>query len=206
MSLFPRIIPIQCFSIYSGVKVYTEKFRWNPFYKQSNVEAIESAVSPGDKVVIVGSGLGVTTVQAAHEAGEEGSIIAYEASSTQLQRTVLATIVNEVYTRCTINHSIVSHAVETRGPTNTAGTVEPSILPLCDVIEMDCEGAEANILPELQDPPAKLIIETHPSQYSQNIDIKSIIHDRGYQILKEWDDPREGQVIYAKQKIRNSSV
>lgn len=84
---------------------------------------------------------------------------------------------------CEVDHSIVgeAHFVESSG---SADVVEPSDLPQCDVIEMDCEGAELNILSNLEMSPEKMIIETHQtksySPYSSMDSLQSILVDRGY--------------------------
>jgi hypothetical protein len=60
-------------------------------------------------------------------------------------------------------------------------------LPECDVLEMDCEGAEKEILKKLQIKPRVIIVETHPDFESPPSEIKSILISMNYKVLKTID-------------------
>lgn len=195
-----RISPFNPPSRYNQVRVADDKFKWAPHYKKSNAEALRTAISPGDDVVIVGGGHGVTTVIAANATGKTGIVTGYEASVEQVEQARKTVELNNVDDQCYIKHAIVSQAYDTRGAVDDAKQVSPAELPPCDVIEMDCEGAELDILRDLDNPATSLIIETHPQYYDEPDEAVHTLNNTGYEIRKKWSDPVEGSVLFASRE------
>lgn len=162
-----------------------------PDFKQPNIEQIQNNYTKGDKIIIIGGGNGVSAVHSANIVGPDGEVMIYEGDEERvhdLERTLKH---NEVLDICEINHSIVgqAHLVESPG---SANVVQPSDLPQCNALEMDCEGAELEILKDIQRLPDKMIIELHHkktySPYSSPDTIKSILEEKGYSVEK-FDGP-----------------
>lgn len=130
-------------------------------YESEIVSNLRSQVRLGDSVVVVGGGWGVSTVVAAEEAGPDGSVHTYEASPRHAEYTRETTRLNDVDDRCSVENAVVSHAVSTQGETESDDVVSPADLPECDVLELDCEGAELEILRQMTIRPRTVIVETH---------------------------------------------
>ena len=128
-----------------------------PGYEAALIGALNESVRPGDRVIVVGGGLGVTSVVAALRAGSSGNIQCFEGSKQQV-RLVQQTAVRNRITNITVHHAVVAKIVGTfhvvgtfnGGVASDLGPVLPaSQLPTCNVLEMDCEGAEVEILREM---------------------------------------------------------
>lgn len=162
-----------------------------PNFKKPNIEQIYNNYTKGDKIVIIGGGNGVSAVHSANIVGPEGAVIIYEGDKERVRDLEKTLEHNGVLDICKINHSIVgqAHLVESPG---SANVVQPSDLPLCNALEMDCEGAELEILKDIQQLPDKMIIELHHkktySPYSSPDTIKSILEEKGYSVQR-FDGP-----------------
>lgn len=78
-------------------------------------------------------------------------------------------------------HTIVGDDHHLEGDAGAADVISPMELPPCDVLEMDCEGAETAILSELEIQPRTIIVEAH---WNIN-EIKSNLAELGYSIVSE---------------------
>ncbi|ELZ19147.1 hypothetical protein C477_09104 [Haloterrigena salina JCM 13891] len=130
-------------------------------YESAIVSRLKSGVTTGDTVVIVGGGWGVSTVVAAQAVGESGSVHTFEASPEYAEYTRETVRLNDVANRCTVTTAVVAKAVSTQGDAESEVVLSPAELPDCEVLELDCEGAEIEILQELQSQPRVIIVETH---------------------------------------------
>jgi len=72
-------------------------------------------------------------------------------------------------------------------------------LKKCNVLEIDCEGAEVDILKELDIKPRVIIVETHPSKGASTKKVSKIMRNRGYRVKVEGEDPSEGHILVAEQ-------
>lgn len=131
-----------------------------PTYEEAIIENIRSYVSHGDRVVIVGGGWGVSTVAAANQTGEAGTVITYEGARESLKKVQQTVSLNSVGKQVSVRYAVIAEAISLRGNSD-AETIPPEELPECDVLVLDCEGAEINILENMSIRPDVLIIETH---------------------------------------------
>lgn len=162
-----------------------------PSYKKPNIEQIQNNCKINDEIVIVGGGHGVSAVHSANIVGPNGKVIIYEGDKKRVRDLRRTLKHNNVINACEIKHAIVgqAHLVESPG---SANVVQPSDLPQCDVLEMDCEGAELDILKGIKQTPNKMIIELHHKKtftpYSSPELIKSMLEEKGYSVEK-FDGP-----------------
>lgn len=117
-----------------------------PEYEVEHVSALRSTVRSGDRVVIVGGGWGVTATLAAHQCGPDGRVDVYEAVPSVAEEVEQTVERNGVADRVTV------HVERVDGETD---------LPECDVLELDCEGAEVDVLRHLDIQPRVLVVEHH---------------------------------------------
>jgi preprotein translocase subunit YajC len=167
-------------------------------YKQPNVDAIENNVRSGDHVVVIGGGIGVTSTVAAHSVGTDGEITVYEASEEQAKISQNTLTLNEVDRRTTVNHTIVGSLNSLGGEMGNPVELPPSDLPPCDVLEMDCEGAEMYVLNNMTIKPNIIIVESHPRFEAKTEDVISAVENLGYQIQTKQPELESGDVLTAK--------
>lgn len=152
-----------------------------PAYEATEVDAVRSYCSCGDRVVVIGGGLGVTAVVAAREVGPGGTVDVYEPSGEAYNR-IRATVAHN-----DLEGVIDVHHVSVTAKTNPSFTyrdnvthrvVPPEDLPDADIYEMDCEGAEVPILEGLTVRPDILLVETHRN----HSEVVSLLDDLGYEV------------------------
>lgn len=163
--------------------------RDNPGYEEPLLEAVSECVTEGDAVVIIGGGWGVSSVVAAQEAGNSGHVTVYEGARERIGDIEGTLELNDVRDRVTVKHAIVSEPAHLTGAPKGASRVDPDELPVCDVIEMDCEGSETKIIPGLQNPPSILIVETHRNESV----VQAQLNDAGYTVVNRGIE-KEGEI------------
>lgn len=182
------------FGIYNGV--VTRKFylldlkgsEHEPEYKQELVQCITENVKPGDTVVEIGSGYGVSTVWAARKTGPHGHVDGYEGGARQVDALREALKVNgeihdqNLVERVDVNHAIVGKGIEIYGPADGATQIDPADLPDADVVVMDCEGTEIDILQSIGAKPRTFVVESHPEVGSPTSASKSAMESEGYTV------------------------
>lgn len=156
-----------------------------PDYEESLIRGIRDHVEDGDDVVIVGGGEGVSTVVAARKSGDSGSVTTFEGSSNAVKKIKNTVQLNNVDTQVSIRHAIVARAVSLRGKKGCADIISPNQLPECDVMILDCEGAEIDILEELESWPGTLIVETHGIYGATKPKVNELLNNVGYNIIAE---------------------
>lgn len=114
----------------------------------------------GDDVVIVGGGWGVSTVAAAKQVAESRTVITFEGAREAVEKVQQTVSLSSVDNRVSIRYAVIAEAISLRGTTD-AETIPPEELPDCDVLVLDCEGAEIDILDNMTIRPDVLIVETH---------------------------------------------
>ncbi|WP_367176442.1 FkbM family methyltransferase [Haloarcula rubripromontorii] len=181
-------------AVYNGVDVkdarlFDSILPWRdkdkPYWEYNTIRGIESNVNKGDVVVVVGGGLGVTAVRAAQEAGCSGQVFVYEGSSkriTQLQDTIER---NDVSDRVDITHGVVGPLISLDGVAGDAIHVSPEKLPECDVLELDCEGAEIEILEKLTIRPGVILVESHGMNGATSSKIEDILKEMSYSVVSK---------------------
>jgi hypothetical protein len=132
-------------------------------YEQTLVSALHSQVRIGDRVTIVGGGEGVTAVVAAKAVGQTGSVVCFEGNSWNARKVKATAARNKMSNRLTVKHAIVGDAIAVYGVPHQLSTlvVSPAELPECDVLQLDCEGAELMILRNMAIRPRVIAVETH---------------------------------------------
>lgn len=157
-----------------------------PDYKRGFVRLIREHVESGDHVVEIGGGSGVlTTIAAWRGAG----IDTYE-PAREMVRTIDETVSNAgVIDRVRIHHAEVGDVLVPYGDINEADQVAVHDLPECDVLMMDCEGAELSILKKLTIRPATILVETHPEWGSTVETLGKRVGSKGYELESVRGDP-----------------
>lgn len=189
--------------IYNGVMVlgtvrildHTDEF---PKYKAANLKALRESVRAGDDVVVIGGGIGVTTVVSAFQTGESGSVTTFEASIDEIETIERTLKVNKVKNMCTVHHVLVGPAISIEGDMGNPTTISSKDLPECDVLEIDAEGAEVDILGTLLIRPETVIVESHPKFGGTTKRVKQELSRMEYRIESEVSDPHDGDILTAK--------
>ncbi|WP_338738480.1 hypothetical protein [Haloplanus salilacus] len=162
-----------------------------PNYEDSLVNAVTNIVKPTDDVTVVGGGWGVTAV---HAARRGTSVDVYEANAAQVAEIEFTLSLSKVSSITDIHHALVGPAKHVyRDGAKDAATISPSDLPESDVLELDCEGAEIEILEELSYQPRAIIVEVHPQFNATRDRVSGLLTERGYNIINsEFEDEETG--------------
>jgi hypothetical protein len=151
-----------------------------PNYEGTLITGLRETIKPGDGVVIVGGGLGVTAVVAAFRAGPSGSVQCFEGSK-QYVRLAQQTAARNRVTNVSIHHAVVAKSIFVYGSGSDVGAaISPSQLPACNVLQLDCEGSEVEILRELTIQPRVILVETHGLYGAPTDLVASLLEKRGY--------------------------
>ena len=149
-----------------------------PEYESALVAGLREHVRPGDRVVVVGGGVGVTATIAALRTGHAGSVECFEGAS-EGRRTAAVSGVSE---RLTVHHAVVARSISVYGTEPDHAVVAPAELPECDVLELDCEGAEVDILCEMTIRPRVILVETHGLYGASTSRVFSLLGGMGYRV------------------------
>jgi hypothetical protein len=156
-------------------------------YEQTLIDVLRSQVRIGDRVIIVGGGEGVTAVVAAEAVGETGSVVCFEGNSWNVRKVKAAAARNKMSNRLKVEHAVVGEAIAVYGMPEQHSThvVSPAELPECDVLELDCEGAELLILRDLQIRPRVIAVETHGVYGAPSRMVKELLEKLAYTV-EDW--------------------
>jgi tRNA A58 N-methylase Trm61 len=146
---------------------------------------MKEQVKKDEKVVVVGGGNGVTAVMAAEKVGEGGDVIVYEGSADKVEMCKQTARLNGVSDRIEVRHGIVGPSISVWGEEKGAPHLEPKEIPDCDVLELDCEGAETDILENIQIRPRVIIVESHGVFDAPTEVVKKLLEDLSYTIVSE---------------------
>jgi hypothetical protein len=153
-----------------------DRTRHRPDCKQGSVDALRQYVRQGDHVVVIGGGDGVTAVIATRRCEQ---VTVYEAAGNMVSVVKETTEINSMDNKITVVHSAVGPTNNVYGD-NVGSPTSVADLPDCDILELDCKGAEEEIIRNLSFCPRIIIVEAHP-QYGVSVDIlHSLLSDLGY--------------------------
>lgn len=186
-SLIRDFLP-QKIKVYNGVALNIGRlFDTNvvdPNYKQGTNDALRDHCKHDDHVVVIGGGLGVSAVVAAHAAD---SVTVYEGSLNQAELVRQTASLNRVADAVTVTEAIVAEDRDVYGDDISDTTVSPTDLVACDVLEMDCEGAERPILERIEIEPRVIIVESHPTFDAPPETVRSLLTEQGYEIIDRYE-------------------
>lgn len=183
-----RVLPRKIASL-NGVPVRYVKFLdatdTFPEYEASLVASIREWVDGREQAVIVGGGAGVSTVVTARYIDIDGSVTVYEASSEQANLVAETVVLNNVAPTVRVRQAVVGENRSVWGTSSDSSVVAPEELPPCDVLVMDCEGAESVILKSMTVEPDMILVETHGHLESPTSTVRSLLAERGYDVVDE---------------------
>lgn len=159
-----------------------DKYRDMPTYEAALLEGLNRTVSEGDKVVVVGAGFGVTVAVSSKLVGSDGTVQCFEGSSNCLSDTRATLALNGLGDNVTLTNAIVGTNISVYKSEAEAPVIAATDLPDCDVLELDCEGAEIKILSEMTIRPKSVLVETHGTHGAPTATVKSILQTMGYTV------------------------
>lgn len=153
-----------------------------PDYEEMLVVALKQHVKPGDSVVVVGGGGGITAALAAR-LSRTGRVTCFEAASEQLPVIKETFERNHVADRIEVRYGAVGQAIGVYGKHAAAAPIiSPQAIPECDVLELDCEGAEVLILTGMTIRPPVIIVETHGMHDAPTAATREQLGGLGYEV------------------------
>jgi hypothetical protein len=182
-----------------------------PGYEDGLVDGIRDHAKQGDQIVIVGGGWGVSSVIAARQVGESGQVLTYEGGADAVHKITDTVSLNSVSETVSVQHAVVSDAISLRGSGKQAQRIRPTELPSCDGLVLDCEGAELDILAEMERRPRFIIVETHGMFDSPKEAVFERLEQLGYNIISQTiaetrvPEICETKGIYVLQAVHNSN-
>lgn len=177
---------------YNGVPVRASRIGDNiipwhatniPNYEDALICGVRRYIESGDTVVIIGGGWGVSTVVAAEQTGKRGRVITYEGGEETVEKVRETVQLNDL-DRVSVQHAIVGQAISLRDDEGEAKAVSPSELPDCDVLVLDCEGAETGILEQMEIRPRNIVVETHGIYDASEADVREKLSSAGYDTVE----------------------
>jgi hypothetical protein len=122
----------------------------------------------------------VTAVVSALCAGPSGVVQCFEASK-QLVAFAQKTAARNKLSNISVHHAVIAKSIFVYGGRSDLGAIRsPSQLPSCDVLELDCEGAEVDILRQLTIQPRAVVIETHGLFGAPTEVVRRLLEERGF--------------------------
>lgn len=168
----------------------------DPNYEEQYVACLRETIGRGDRVVLIGGGEGVSAVIAAKQTQSGGAVQVYEGGTREVEKSRETARINEVDEVVSVDHAIVSDDISLRSEANGASVIPAQDLPNCDVLAIDADGAEIPILKKIDTTPRYLVVEHHvvfdgneKALAYQPATVRSLIEDRGYEIINERSDP-----------------
>jgi len=193
-----RVLPVCRYVKYNEVKVepvrsldkcfsyFPKQMADIPNYEDAIVDALEQYVQPGDTVTVIGGGYGVSVVKALQKIGKDGKLFCYEGSKEYCKYVNETIGYNEHFVdkqHVTVANYFVGSAQHVYGHYGRSLPIEE--LPICDVLELDCEGSEKLILPRLLHKPRTIIVETHGIYGASTKEVRNILEKMGYDVVVE---------------------
>lgn len=196
--------------VYSGVAMRKPRLldiEDQGFVEHNQVHYLREYVHPGDDVGIIGGGRGITATVASRRAAPDGSVDIYEADQSMVKKCRQTLELNYAPEITTLKDRPVGELGETLQimgfePQSTGSEpVKPADLPEYDVLEIDCEGAEQVIIPNLLIRPRVIILEIHPMTGYSLTAAKSDLQGLGYSIVDRTEEDENVPVVLARKQI-----
>ncbi len=153
-----------------------------PTYEAALISGLIEFVPKGGKVVVVGAGVGVTAAVSARLVGPSGTVVCLEGSSQCIEQSKGTLELNDLAGTVELVHAIVGTDISVYESSEKASVLPADQLPNCDVLELDCEGAETKILREMTIRPETILVETHGSHGAPTQEVSCILEDLGYSV------------------------
>lgn len=161
-----------------------------PNWKQPLADAIRAHTAEGDRTVHVGGGWGITPVISA----EFGPVAVFEGARKYALGCRETARLNDAADRISVHHAVVEAANDLWGDHGGAITLSAADLPECDVLVLDCEGAEGDIIPALDDPlPGVAIVECGGGPHHPLEETRDLLTAAGFEIVSF--EPQADQYI-----------
>lgn len=158
-------------------------FKNNPVYEEKLLLGINNFLDKNESVTIVGGGFGVTATKISDITNRPLNI--YEPSIEQIEIIEKTFKLNGVDTaKITIHNCAVSNNRYSYDGNKNTPAIQPSHIIPCDFLELDCEGAELEILRNLAFRPKKILVETHGFRGSPTSEVIKCLNEMGYSILE----------------------
>lgn len=152
-------------------------------YEPAVLKASEKFVEKNDDVTVIGGGRGITAAKS-YKQSQSGTLNVYEGNKSFCKKIMPKTFnLNNV--KANIHHAIVGPGNNVYGNQENPEKVNPSKLPECDVLELDCEGSEIEILNNITIKPRVIIVESHGMYNSSSNEVKKCLQNLGYNIAFE---------------------
>ena len=204
------LLPIDSVIKYSGVtighRIVGDKFITSKLcnpprivdidgYEETLISALDANVNDGDTVVVVGGGVGVTVIRAAMACGMHGRVICYEGDLEGVRSVLTTATLNGLEDRISVHHAIVGEDIWVYGLSKAGAVVNPANIPECDVLELDCEGAEIGVLLGMTITPRFIAVETHGLLGAPTARVREVLASIGYKVEDlGWAEPRLSEI------------
>ena len=147
-------------------------------------KGIDDVVIPGDFVLLLGTGVGVSTVHASVMAGKNGQVIAIDAAEESIKKTKETIEYNLTPAPIKLQRAIIDTISESSreryGNGDGADKINVNSLPDCDALIMDIEGAEKNVLSDMRTKPRAIVVESHGFLNAPTDWVVDNLEKRGY--------------------------
>lgn len=161
-------------------------------YEQELFAELRTALTPGDRVCIIGGGLGITTVVASRNADQ---VITYEAgrvNARNIQRTIDYHNIDNV----NLVPKPVGNPVSIWGREPASQqAISAESLPECDVLKFDCEGSEIEVLETMAIRPRTIVVESHGIYDSPSNEVAKYLTSLGYEICSTVTEVAEHDIV-----------
>lgn len=187
----PKQLTINGIEIYGGT-IIDRSLQNMDGYEQELLAELRTALTPDDRVCIIGGGLGITTVVASRNADQ---VITYEAgrvNARNIQRTIdYHNIDNVKLVPKPVGNPV---SIWGREPASQQA-ISPESLPECDVLELDCEGSEIEVLETMTIRPRTIVVESHGIYDSPSNEVAKYLTSLGYEICSTVTEVAEHDIV-----------
>ncbi len=150
-------------------------------YKAGLVDPLRPLVRPDDRVVVAGDACRVASVVAAR-AATGGRVSVFTPTPGAAERCRAAHDLNGTTGRVSVEHALVGTPERVHGPANDGRVLGATELPTCDVLVLDCEGAETALVWGLEQVPRVIVVEVHGHYGADRPVIEAVLDDREYAV------------------------
>lgn len=201
-NIFVRPYLPQKIAVYNGVPIRAVKLFDQtvtfPEYEEALIGNIRKYARNGDTILQVGGGRGPSAVAAARAVEPDGEVIVYEGGKEYVEKIQETLDLNGVRELVKVKLGTVGEGRNVWGDSTDTDIIDPEKLPECDILVLDCEGAEQVILPQLEIKPEILIVESHGDLGSPTSEVKQNLQKMGYKIKSTSPEvPKEDVYVVA---------